>query len=70
MIKQEMAKLHKEHRKYLFDHSPVDRMIEDQGISANWNGNVESRYVASAGGDVSLWVVTGWTPETFSLYQK
>jgi len=61
--------LHQEHRKFLFAHSPVDRMIEDQGIS-EWRGNVESRFVASAGGDVSLWVVTGWTADTFSVYQK
>ena len=68
MVRSEMEKLNKEHRKWLFDHSPVDRMIENQGISA-WNGNVESRFVASAGWDVSLWVVVGWK-EPFSLYQK
>lgn len=68
MVRSEMEKLNKKHRKWLFDHSPVDRMIENQGISA-WNGNAESRFVASAGGDVSLWVVTGWK-EPFSLYQK
>ncbi len=68
-MSKDMERLHQAHRKFLFDHSPVDRMIEDQGISA-WNGNVESRFVASAGGDVSLWVITGWTDETFTVYQK
>ena len=64
----DIRKLHEKHRRFLFDHSPVDRMIEDQGIDT-WNGMAESRFIASAGGDVSTWVVTGWL-EPFGLGQK
>lgn len=65
---KEMEKLHQAHRRFLFDHSPVDRVIEDRGIS-EFRGKVESEFVTSAGGDVGLYRVEGWK-QPFSLYQK
>ena len=62
-------KLHDLHRKFLFDNSPIDRIIEDRGISA-YNNEIYSEFVTSAGGDVSVYQVSGATPTNYKLSIK
>ena len=50
--------LHELHKQYLFDHTGIDRIIEDRGILNGWH-ECYSEFVTSQGGDVTVYRVYG-----------
>ena len=65
MTREELKKLHQKHMDYMFEHSPVDYIIEDRGIDTFKDPC--SEFVTSAGGDVSVYRVMGYGPD-FRIY--
>lgn len=63
-MKESRPKLHLLRRKYLFEHTPADRVIK-QDYEREY-----STFVTDAGGDITQYRVYGETPDTFKCYIK
>ena len=66
-------KLHEQRRRYLLDHTPTDRIIDEYlSYGAFHNGVYEgySEFITSAGGDVTVYRVYGQNPDKFMCVIK
>lgn len=55
------SKLHEARRKYMLANTPTDRIIEE------YEDREYSEFVTSAGGDVTVYRVYGYSPDTFNV---
>ena len=62
-----MTTLHERHKKFLMEHTGVDRIIEDRGL---WGCDKYcfSEFVTSQGGDVAVYRVYGADEKTMKCY--
>lgn len=60
--------IHQKHKEYLLEHTPTDHIIEDRGITW-YRGVPTSEFVISAGGDISVYQISGPSPD-FKLYER
>lgn len=64
MSKKAMSPLTKARKKYLMEHTPIDRILD------YWEERDMTEFIGTAGGDALTYRVYGNTTKTFKIYGR